>query len=48
MEKGGDCFGGLEKIVSLRSKGTAMGFGATLREHDNKRIFVVLTCKNSC
>ena len=26
-------FGGLEKIVSLRSKGTAMGFGATLRVH---------------
>ena len=32
----GGAFGGLEKIVSLRSKGTAMGFGATIREHDNK------------
>ena len=32
----GGSFGGLEKIVSLRSKGTAMGFGATIREHDNK------------
>jgi len=32
----GGAFGGLEKIVSVRSKGTAMGFGATIREHDNK------------
>ena len=32
----GGAFGGLEKIVSLRSKGPAMGFGATIREHDNK------------
>ncbi len=32
----GGAFGGLEKIVSSRSKGTAMGFGATIREHDNK------------
>ena len=32
----GGAFGGLEKIVSLRSKGTAMGFGATIREHDSK------------
>ena len=32
----GGAFGGLEKIVSLRSKSTAMGFGATIREHDNK------------
>jgi len=32
----GGAFGGLEKIVSLRSKDTAMGFGATIREHDNK------------
>ena len=32
----GGAFGGLEKIVSVRSKCTAMGFGATIREHDNK------------
>ena len=32
----GGAFGGLEKIVSARSKGTAMGFGASIREHDNK------------
>jgi len=32
----GGAFGGLEKIVSVRSKGTAMGFGAKIREHDNK------------
>lgn len=32
----GGAFGGLEKIVSVRSKGTAMGFGATIREYDNK------------
>ncbi len=38
----GGAFGGLEKIVSLRSKGTAMGFGATLREHDNKSIGQIL------
>ena len=38
----GGAFGGLEKIVSLRSKGTAMGFGATIREHDNKNIGQIL------
>ena len=38
----GGAFGGLEKIVSLRSKGTAMGFGATIREHDNKSIGQIL------
>ena len=38
----GGAFGGLEKIVSLRSKGTAMGFGATLREHDNKSVGQIL------
>ena len=38
----GGAFGGLEKIVSVRSKGTAMGFGATLREHDNKSIGQIL------
>ena len=38
----GGAFGGLEKIVSLRSKGTAMGFGATLREQDNKSIGQIL------
>ena len=38
----GGAFGGLEKIVSLRTKGTAMGFGATLREHDNKSIGQIL------
>jgi len=38
----GGAFGGLEKIVSLRSKGTAMVFGATLREHDNKSIGQIL------
>ena len=38
----GGAFGGLEKIVSSRSKGTAMGFGATLREHDNKSIGQIL------
>jgi ATP-dependent Clp protease ATP-binding subunit ClpX len=38
----GGAFGGLEKIVSLRSKGTTMGFGATLREHDNKSIGQIL------
>ena len=38
----GGAFGGLEKIVSLRSKGTAMGFGATLREHDNKNTGQIL------
>ncbi len=32
----GGAFGGLEKIVSMRSKGTAMGFGATIRENDTK------------
>jgi len=32
----GGAFVGLEKIVSQRSKGTAMGFGATIRENDNK------------
>ena len=38
----GGAFGGLEKIVSLRSKGTAMGFGATIREHDNKNTGQIL------
>ncbi len=38
----GGAFGGLEKIVSVRSKGTAMGFGATLREQDNKSIGQIL------
>jgi ATP-dependent Clp protease ATP-binding subunit ClpX len=38
----GGAFGGLEKIVSLRSKGTAMGFGATIREHDNKNAGQIL------
>jgi ATP-dependent Clp protease ATP-binding subunit ClpX len=38
----GGAFGGLEKIVSVRSKGTAMGFGATIREHDNKSIGQIL------
>ena len=38
----GGAFGGLEKIVSLRSKGTAMGFGATIREQDNKSIGQIL------
>ena len=38
----GGAFGGLEKIVSLRSKGTAMGFGATIREHDNKSTAQIL------
>jgi len=32
----GGAFVGLEKIVSQRSKGTAMGFGATIRENDDK------------
>jgi ATP-dependent Clp protease ATP-binding subunit ClpX len=38
----GGAFGGLEKIVSSRSKGTAMGFGATIREHDNKNTGQIL------
>jgi ATP-dependent Clp protease ATP-binding subunit ClpX len=38
----GGAFGGLEKIVSSRSKGTAMGFGATIREHDNKNAGQIL------
>jgi ATP-dependent Clp protease ATP-binding subunit ClpX len=38
----GGAFGGLEKIVLLRSKGTAMGFGATIREHDNKNAGQIL------
>jgi ATP-dependent Clp protease ATP-binding subunit ClpX len=38
----GGAFGGLEKIVSSRSKGTAMGFGATIREYDNKNTGQIL------
>ncbi len=38
----GGAFAGLEKIISMRSKGTGMGFAATVRGPDDRRMGAVL------
>jgi len=39
----GGAFAGLDKIISRRGKGTAIGFGADVRSEDDRRIGDVLT-----
>src|SRR5699024_8833947 len=34
----GGAFAGLDKIISQRGKGSAMGFGADVRENDNRNV----------
>ena len=38
----GGAFAGLERIINMRSKGTGMGFGATVRSPDDRRTGAVL------
>jgi ATP-dependent Clp protease ATP-binding subunit ClpX len=38
----GGAFAGLERIISMRSKGTGMGFAATVRGPDDRRMGAVL------